>query len=75
MKFAVDRIEGSIAILENLETKEKKSEDLINLPIVKEKDILIFEDNLYRKDDKEREERIKKIREKLERLKRKINII
>lgn len=70
MKFAVDRIEGSIAILENIETKEKKPVDLISLPIVKEKDILIFEDNLYRKDDQLREERMRKIREKLERLKR-----
>lgn len=71
MKFAVDRIEGSIAILENIETGEKTPVDLLILPIVKEKDILVLEDNLYRKDDKEREERIKKIREKLDRLKRK----
>ncbi|MBO5375494.1 MAG: DUF3006 domain-containing protein [Bacilli bacterium] len=71
MKFAVDRIEGSFAILENIETGEKTPVDLLILPIVKEKDILVLEDNLYRKDDKEREERIKKIREKLDRLKRK----
>ena len=71
MKFAVDRIEGSIAILENIETGEKTPVDLLILPIVKEKDILVLEDNLYRKDDKQREERIKKIREKLDRLKRK----
>ena len=71
MKFAVDRIEGSFAILENIETGEKTPVDLLILPIIKEKDILVLEDNLYRKDDKEREERIKKIREKLDRLKRK----
>lgn len=70
MKFAVDRIEGSIAILENIETGEKNSVDLLLLPVVKEKDILVFEDNLYRKDDKARDERMQKIREKLERLKR-----
>ena len=75
MKFAVDRIEGSFAILENIETGEKTPVDLLILPIIKEKDILVLEDNLYRKDDKEREERIKKIREKLDRLKRKTNII
>ena len=38
---------------------------------VKEKDILIFEDNLYKKDDAERQRRMEEIREKLERLKRK----
>lgn len=71
MKFAVDRIEGEYAILENIETGEKREELLTFLPIVKEKDILIFEDNLYKKDDAERQRRMKEIREKLERLKRK----
>ena len=71
MKFAVDRIEGDYAILENIETGEKKEELLTFLPIVKEKDILIFEDNLYKKDDAERQRRMEEIREKLERLKRK----
>lgn len=71
MKFAVDRIEGEYAILENIETGEKKEELLTFLPIVKEKDILIFEDNLYKKDDAERQRRMEEIREKLERLKRK----
>lgn len=71
MKFAVDRIEGEYAILENIETGEKREELLTFLPIVKEKDILIFEDNLYKKDDAERQRRMEEIREKLERLKRK----
>ena len=71
MKFAVDRIEGDYAILENIETGEKREELLTFLPIVKEKDILIFEDNLYKKDDAERQRRMEEIREKLERLKRK----
>lgn len=71
MKFAVDRIEGEYAILENVETGEKREELLTFLPIVKEKDILIFEDNLYKKDDAERQRRMEEIREKLERLKRK----
>lgn len=73
MKFAVDRIEGEYAILENIETGEKREELLTFLPIVKEKDILIFEDNLYKKDDAERQRRMEEIREKLERLKRKKN--
>ena len=71
MKFAVDRIEGKYAILENIETGEKREELLTFLPIVKEKDILIFKDNLYKKDDAERQRRMEEIREKLERLKRK----
>ena len=71
MKFAVDRIEGEYAILENIETGEKREELLTFLPIVKEKDILIFEDNLHKKDDAERQRRMEEIREKLERLKRK----
>ena len=71
MKFAVDRIEGEYAILENIETGEKREELLTFLPIVKVKDILIFEDNLYKKDDAERQRRMEEIREKLERLKRK----
>lgn len=71
MKFAVDRIEGEYAILENIETGEKREELLTFLPIVKERDILVFEDNLYKKDDIERQRRMEEIREKLERLKRK----
>ena len=71
MKYSVDRIENEIAILENIETREKVEVDLMNLPVVKEKDILVLEDGIYRKDDKAREERMNLIREKLERLKRK----
>ena len=71
MKFAGDRIEGEYAILENIETGEKREELLTFLPIVKEKDILIFEDNLYKKDDAKRQRRMEEIREKLEKLKRK----
>ena len=71
MKFAVDRIEGEYAILEKIETGEKREELLTFLPIVKEKDILIFEDNLYKKDDAKRQRRMEEIREKLEKLKRK----
>lgn len=70
MKFAVDRIENGIAILENIETKEKREVDILSLPVVFEKDILVFEDGMYRKDDKARDDRRNLIREKLERLKR-----
>jgi hypothetical protein len=71
MKFVVDRIEGDFAVLECVDTKEKKEESLLNLPVVKEGDVLIFKDNLYGVDNKAREERMKIIQEKLNRLKRK----
>ena len=71
MQYAVDRIEENKAILENIETKEKKEVSLKFLPKVKEKDILSFEDGSYKIDDNTRKERERLIREKLERLKRK----
>lgn len=70
MKFVVDRIEGDIAVLENLDTKEKRDVEIVGLPVVKEGDVLVFEDGLYRIDNKEREERMRIIREKLNKLKR-----
>ena len=36
-KFAVDRIEGKFAVLENIKTKEIKLVELLLLPVVKEK--------------------------------------
>ena len=68
-KYAVDRIEGKFAVLENIKTREIKLVELLLLPVVKEKDILVYKDNLYMKDDKERRKRLKIISEKLKRLK------
>lgn len=70
-KYAVDRIEGKFAVLENLETKEIKLVELLLLPVVKEKDILIYQDDLYMIDDKERRKRLRLISEKLKKLKSK----
>ncbi len=70
-KYAVDRIEGKFAILENLETKEIKLVELLLLPVVKEKDILVYQDNLYMIDDVERRKRLRLISEKLKKLKNK----
>ena len=69
-KYAVDRIEGKFAVLENIKTREIKLVELLLLPVVKEKDILVYKDNLYMKDDKERRKRLKLIEEKLKRLKK-----
>lgn len=69
-KYAVDRIEGKFAVLERIDTKEIKLVELLLLPVVKEKDILIYKDNYYMKDDKERRRRLKLIEEKLKKLKK-----
>ena len=69
-KYAVDRIEGKFAILENIDTREIKMVELLLLPVVKEKDILVYKDNLYMIDDKERRKRLRIIRKKLEALKK-----
>jgi hypothetical protein len=68
-KYAVDRIEGKFAILENIDTREIKLVELLLLPVIKEKDILVYQDNLYMKDDKERRKRLRIIEEKLNKLK------
>ena len=68
-KFAVDRIEGKFAVLENIKTKEIKLVELLLLPVVKEKDIIIYKDGYYMVDDKERRKRLKLIEEKLKKLK------
>ncbi len=70
-KYAVDRIEGKFAVLENLETKEIKLVELLLLPVVKEKDILVYQDDLYMIDDVERRKRLRLISEKLKKLKSK----
>lgn len=68
-KYAVDRIEGKFAVLENLETNEIKLVELLLLPVVKEKDILIYQDDFYIIDDKERRKRQRLISEKLKKIK------
>ena len=68
-KYAVDRIEGKFAVLENLDTKEIKLVELLLLPVVHEKDILVYQNDLYMIDDKERRKRLKLIEDKLKKLK------
>ena len=70
-KYAVDRIEGKFAILENIDTKELKMVELLLLPVVKEKDILVYKDDLYMIDNEERRKRLDIIRDKLNKLKEK----
>lgn len=69
-KYAVDRIEGDFAVLENIKTKEIKLVELLLLPVVKEKDIVVYKDDLYMIDNEERRKRLATIEEKLNKLKK-----
>lgn len=70
MKFAVDSIVDEIAVLENIETKEKKEVNLSILPEdIQEGNILIFNNNNYIIDKQYESKRRESLREKLERLK------
>jgi hypothetical protein len=70
MKYCVDRIEDNIIILQDLDTKEIKEVLKKDIGIrVKDGDILVYKDNKYMKDNKLKEDRIKLIQEKMNRLK------
>lgn len=71
MKFAIDRIEKDIAVLENIDNNDIIEVNVNELPNnVKEKDIVKKENNKYILDIKEKEERISRINEKFEMLKK-----
>ena len=58
MKYAIDRIENNIAILENLDTKEIIEIDINVLPEgSKESSIITIIDNEYKLDAQEEQER------------------
>ena len=70
MKYSVDRIEEDIVILQDLDTKEIKEVLKKDIGIkVSDGDILVFKNNKYQKDKKLKEDRIKLIQEKMNRLK------
>lgn len=69
MKFAVDRIEDNIAVLENIETNELMSVDVTLLPSsIHEGSILVFINNTYISDNAEEEIRRKMIEERFMKL-------
>lgn len=73
-KYAVDKIEENIAELENLETGEHTYVNIKKLPVkVKEQDILVYSNKKYILDNKEKEERKRKISKKFAQLKEKSN--
>lgn len=72
MKYAIDKIEEDIVILENLETKEKEAVNIKNiLGETHEGAIVIKNNDTYITDSEEENLRRKMLREKLERLKNK----
>lgn len=69
MKYAVDSIVSDIALLENIETKEKKLVNINLLPsVIHEGSILDENYNILINEEIERE---RKIKERFERLKKK----
>lgn len=71
MKYAIDKIENNVALLENIKDGSKKEIDIKMLPLnVKETDILSYNGKVYLVDNNEKEKRIKIIREKMEKLRR-----
>lgn len=69
MKYAVDRIIDNIAIIENINTLEKKEIDITILPFsIYEGAILTYQDNIYKLDEPEEEKRRRIILEKFNKL-------
>ena len=72
MKWAIDKIENKIALLENIETSEKKEVSTNLLPqSIKEGSILIEENNTYHLDLSEEEKRRLEILRRFQKLKEK----
>lgn len=71
MKFAVDKIENDIVVLENLSDNSIIEVPLILIPNVKEKDIIMYENNTFKFDLEEKEKRELSIKERMAKLKAK----
>lgn len=70
MKFAIDRIEDNIVVLENIENNETINVNINELPIgISEKNIIYYDGKKYYLDEKEKYNRLLRIREKMDRLK------
>ena len=65
MKYAIDRIEGEIVVLENLENNQKVEISKNLIEDAKEGDILIYENGAYRKDEKDKKERLTSIKDRM----------
>lgn len=71
MKYAVDRIENDIAVLENLSDGSILKIKVNLLPTgITERDIVVKSENSFLLDLKEKDNRLRRIREKMDRLKK-----
>lgn len=71
MKYAVDRIENDIAVLENLSDGSILKIKVNLLPTgITERDIVVKSENSFLLDQKEKDNRLRRIREKMDRLKK-----
>ena len=71
MKFAVDKIENDMVVLENLSDNSIIEVPLILIPNVREKDIIMYENNTFKFDLEEKEKRELSIKERMAKLKAK----
>lgn len=70
MKYTVDEIETDIVKLIDLDGNVK-FENIENIGFdIKESDVLVFENNTYKKDDEEKENRLNRIKELMEKLRK-----
>lgn len=72
MRYVVDRIENNIIILENLKDKSilEIPKDIINF-LVKDGDVLYYENNKFTLDLETKKKRIELIKEKFNKVKKK----
>ena len=70
MKYSVDRVEDNIIVLQNINTKEiiEINKKDINFKVV-DGDIIVFKDNKFIKDEKLKEDRLRLIQEKINKVK------
>ena len=71
MKYTVDEIIDDVAILVNILTGDKKYVNINDIDfVIRENDVLVFENGLYKKNDSEKEIIESRIKNKMEFLKR-----
>lgn len=69
LKYIVERIEDGIASLENIETGEITNYNISDIPFkIYEGDVLIFEEQMWRYDNEEKELRKIRIENKMKNL-------
>ena len=72
MKYSIDRIENDIAVLENIDTNEIIEIEISLLPEnIKESNIVIYENNIYKIDQETEDSRKKDLLSRFSKLKKK----